>query len=48
MALAGNYKDHLGDKPLPPHPEPFFKAPSCLLRHKGDIVQPAEIRAARR
>ena len=40
MALAGNYADHAGDEPLPPHPEPFFKAPSCLLRHEGEIVQP--------
>ena len=40
MALAGNYKDHLGDTPLPPHPEPFFQVPSCLLRHEGEIVQP--------
>ena len=38
LALAGNYKDHLGDSPLPENPEPFYKPPSCLQRHGGDIV----------
>ena len=42
LAMAGNYKDHLGDKPLPDHPELFFKLPSCLLPAGGDIVQPRE------
>lgn len=41
IALAGNYKDHLGDKPAPKFPEPFFKLPSCLQRHEGPVVQPA-------
>ncbi len=41
LALAGNYTDHLGDKPLPKTPEPFYKVPSCLLAHEGDIVQPS-------
>ena len=40
IALAGNYKDHLGDKPVPETPEPFFKVPSSLQKHEGDIVQP--------
>ena len=40
VALAGNYRDHLGDKPLPPNPEGFFKVPSCLLPHDGVIVLP--------
>ena len=42
IALAGNYRDHLGDRSAPKHPEPFFKLPSCLLRHDGNIVQPKE------
>jgi len=41
LALAGNYRDHLGDKPDPPNPEGFFKVPSCLQRHEGEIVLPA-------
>src|SRR3990172_7236177 len=41
IALAGNYKDHLGDKPTPAPPEPFFKLTSSLQRHEGPIVQPA-------
>ena len=41
MALAGNYRDHLGeDTPVPKNPEPFIKLPSCLQRHEGEIVQP--------
>jgi 2-keto-4-pentenoate hydratase/2-oxohepta-3-ene-1,7-dioic acid hydratase in catechol pathway len=40
LALAGNYKDHLGDRPIPKDPEPFFKPSSCLLDHEGEIVQP--------
>lgn len=40
IALAGNYRDHLGDKEPPEFPEPFYKLPSCLLPHEGDIVQP--------
>jgi 2-keto-4-pentenoate hydratase/2-oxohepta-3-ene-1,7-dioic acid hydratase in catechol pathway len=41
LALAGNYKDHLGDRPLPKNPEPFLKPPSCLQGHEGPIVLPA-------
>jgi 2-keto-4-pentenoate hydratase/2-oxohepta-3-ene-1,7-dioic acid hydratase in catechol pathway len=40
IALAGNYRDHLGDTPVPPDPEGFFKVPSCLQRQEGDIVIP--------
>ena len=42
IALAGNYQDHLGEKPAPKTPEPFYKLPSCLQRHQGDVVQPAD------
>jgi 2-keto-4-pentenoate hydratase/2-oxohepta-3-ene-1,7-dioic acid hydratase in catechol pathway len=42
LALAGNYLSHLGDKPAPPHPEPFIKLPSCLQRHGGPIIQPKD------
>ncbi len=41
IALAGNYRDHLGDTPPPANPEGFFKVPSCLQRHEGEIVLPA-------
>ena len=40
IALAGNYKDHLGDKPAFTVPQPFFKVPSCVQRHEGPIVLP--------
>jgi len=40
IALAGNYRDHLGTTPAPDHPEPFFKPVSCLTPHGGRIVQP--------
>lgn len=42
LALAGNYKDHLGDKPAPKTPEPFFKLPSCLIATGENVVQPAD------
>ena len=40
FALAGNYRDHLGDTPVPAHPEPFIKLPSCLVPHGAKIIQP--------
>ena len=40
IALAGNYRDHLGDTLPPETPEPFYKVPSCLQRHEGPIVLP--------
>ena len=40
LALAGNYKTHLGDKPPAPHPELFFKVPSCLIAAGEPIVIP--------
>lgn len=42
IALAGNYRDHLGDRPAPETPEPFFKTPACLQRHQGPVELPAE------
>ena len=41
FALAGNYRDHLGDKEPPKTPEPFIKLPSCLQRHEGPIRLPS-------
>ena len=41
LALAGNYKDHLGDKPAPEYPEPFYKLPSCLIATGENVIQPA-------
>lgn len=40
LAMAGNYKSHLGDEPERKAPEVFFKVPSALLPPGGDIVIP--------
>lgn len=40
LALAGNYKSHLGDKAAPKNPELFFKVPSCLIAAGEPIVIP--------
>jgi 2-keto-4-pentenoate hydratase/2-oxohepta-3-ene-1,7-dioic acid hydratase in catechol pathway len=43
LALAGNYRSHLGTDDLPPKsriPQPFFKSPSCLIGHEDAIVFP--------
>ena len=40
LAAAGNYKSHLGDKPVAEHPELFFKVPSCLIADGQSIVIP--------
>lgn len=40
LAAAGNYKSHLGDKPVPKHPELFFKPSSCLIATGEPIVIP--------
>jgi len=40
LAVAGNYRSHLGDKPAPDHPELFFKVPSCLIAQGETIVIP--------
>ena len=40
IALAGNYKSHLGETKPPKHPEPFFKVPSCLIGQGESIVIP--------
>lgn len=45
LALAGNYKSHLADKEIPPKfkiPQPFFKSPSCLVAHGGEIILPQD------
>jgi 2-keto-4-pentenoate hydratase/2-oxohepta-3-ene-1,7-dioic acid hydratase in catechol pathway len=40
VALAGNYKTHLGEQPRPATPEAFFKVPSALLPTGENIVIP--------
>jgi len=40
LALAGNYKSHLGATAPHAHPEVFFKVPSALLPIGDDIVIP--------
>jgi 2-keto-4-pentenoate hydratase/2-oxohepta-3-ene-1,7-dioic acid hydratase in catechol pathway len=45
LALAGNYKSHLGQEAIPPKfqiPQPFFKSPSCLVADGGAIVLPKD------
>lgn len=40
IALAGNYKSHLADRPAPKNPECFFKPSSCLIGQGQTIVIP--------
>jgi len=40
LACAGNYKSHMGDAAPHPHPELFFKVPSCLIACGEEIVIP--------
>lgn len=40
LAMAGNYKSHLGDQPAHADPELFFKVPSCLIPTEAAIVYP--------
>ena len=40
IALAGNYKSHMGKSPTRKVPEPFFKVPSCLIADGENIVIP--------
>lgn len=40
IALAGNYKSHLGDRPPFANPECFLKPPSCLIGQGQTIVIP--------
>lgn len=45
LALAGNYKSHLGNEVIPPKfqiPQPFFKSPSCLIADGESIVIPKD------
>jgi 2-keto-4-pentenoate hydratase/2-oxohepta-3-ene-1,7-dioic acid hydratase in catechol pathway len=45
LAMTGNYKSHLRDAEIPPKfkiPQPFFKSPSSLVEHGGDIVLPKD------
>lgn len=40
LATAINYRSHAGTQAVPTHPELFYKPPSCLLPHEGEIVIP--------
>ncbi len=40
LAVAGNYKSHLGDQPARVRPEIFLKPPSCLIATGEEIVLP--------
>ncbi len=40
LALAGNYKSHLGEQSPSSNPEVFFKVPSCLIAQGAKIEIP--------
>ena len=40
LALAGNYRSHLGSAPPRPNPEPFYKPPSSLQNPIDPILIP--------
>lgn len=45
LALAGNYRSHLGEDTIPPKfqiVQPFFKSPSCLIGQGDAIVLPRD------
>jgi len=42
LAVGRNYKSHLGSRPLPSHPEVFYKPITCLQDPDGPIVIPRE------
>ncbi|MFN0107263.1 MAG: fumarylacetoacetate hydrolase family protein [Blastocatellia bacterium] len=42
IAVARNYKSHLGTVPPPPRVENFFKPTTCLQRHEAPIVYPSD------
>lgn len=42
LALAGNYRSHLGTRPPAPHPEPFYKPPSSLQNPEDSIILPKD------
>lgn len=45
LALAGNYRSHLGNEDIPEKfkiPQPFFKSPSCLVGQGDAIVIPKD------
>lgn len=42
LAMALNYKSHLHDRNAPTKPEPFYKAPSCVIGPEETILLPRE------
>src|SRR3990170_393005 len=40
LAVALNYRSHLGERPASPHPELFLKAPSSLIGPEETIILP--------
>ncbi len=42
LALAGNYRSHLGTRAPATNPEPFYKPPSCLQNPEDNIVIPKD------
>lgn len=42
IAVARNYKSHIGNTPPPPRVENFFKPITCLQRHDAPIIYPPD------
>ncbi|MBS1788536.1 MAG: fumarylacetoacetate hydrolase family protein [Acidobacteria bacterium] len=42
IAVARNYKSHIGNTPPPPRVENFFKPITCLQRHDAPIIYPTD------
>jgi len=42
IAIALNYKSHLGSRPQPKRVEPFFKTPSCIVGPEDAIILPKD------
>ena len=43
LALAGNFRDHLGSTPEPTQPEPFWKTPNAFIGPGDTILLPADL-----
>ena len=43
LALAGNFRDHLGSAPEPTQPEPFWKTPNAFVGPGDTILLPPDL-----
>ncbi|MBI2935653.1 MAG: fumarylacetoacetate hydrolase family protein [Chloroflexi bacterium] len=42
VAMALNYHSHLGGRPAPTRPQPFLKAPNCIIGPSDPIILPKD------